>query len=383
VIVAGASGDLQMPLPELAQTITSYRVLDKVVQEDFLTHRRNILLIAAKGLGKTWRIKKAIAQVPNLYVVGHAAPTKHFAAALAATDHHIVYDDYTDAIKSDEIGEMLKQQTECVPTRTVRWDGAATAVPKVSFDTTSPILLVLNAWRSGPTWEALADRCSVFEFAPSAIEWVEQVRGWLATERVAGTEVMDYLDQRLPDLVRMTCRAVKAALDVARDGGAMPWRSYIDALCEGGNPAELAMREIVRSLEYKHATDGAIVAAWRNRTGKGKSWGHDLLDRVRRMFEIESGTAPIGEPVAAQGAPHLPPGAQDDRTDAPAAATPAAASLPQNPPDERTPPPAAIPVSPPDERTSGQTAPLDTPRPVVRSPEGEAPQGSQQPPVAG
>lgn len=356
-----------MPLPELAQTITSYRLLDEVIQEDFLRHRRSVLLIAAKGLGKTWRIKKALTNVPHLYAVGHTAPTKHFAAALAHADQHVVYDDYTDAIKSDEIGEMLKQQCENTPVRTVRWDGSAAAVPKVSFDTTSPILLVLNAWRTGATWEALADRCDVFEFAPSAIEWVEQVRGWLEGEGVAGEEVMGYLDERVPDLVRMTCRAVKKALDVARDGGAMPWRTYIDNLCEGGNAAEMAMRGVVRSEDYRHATDAAIVGAWEQRTGKKRSWGYELLDRVRRMFEVERASGGAGRPVAARGATPLSPGAPDDRT----ATTPEAS------------PAAALPGISPDDRTGGEAAPVEPPRPVVRSPEGEASQGGQEPPVAG
>ena len=144
----------------------------------------------------------------------------------------------------------------------------------------------------------------------------------------------------------------------------MPWRTYIDALCEGGNPSEMAMREILRSPDYAHATDGAVVAAWEQRTGRRRSWGYELLDRVRKMFEIERASPPTGQPEVSREASLLSPGTPDDRTDTPAEATPAASALPQNPPDERTTPPA----SPPDPHTIGHVAPVDPQRPVVHLP---------------
>lgn len=258
---------LQRPsIPPYAVKVTTYDELGQFAHQFVARYYSLLLIIGEAGLGKSQVIQRAVGNRSSLYLETHATAFDMYRQLYKHRDEPVVVDDL-DHIYSDKAAiRLLKSLCNTDPSKTLRWNSAhrdiGEGVGQIpdTFNTTSPVCLIANEWRtSNANVLAIEDRAIVLHFRPSVGEIHVHVRNWFKD-----MEVYHFIEDQLRYLTRLSMRYyVKGA--AFKRANPEHWRQHLLAIM-GVDERKGKVVQLLRDSRFK--TDAQRVAEF-----KAKGYG--------------------------------------------------------------------------------------------------------------
>ncbi len=271
---------VQPALPGDAIHVTMYTDLDRYI-EKIVDHSLDLLLIIGRhGTGKSERVKRCLSASdqtsrPSLYVEGHAQPFGIHHGLWMHRDQPVVLDDIDKLYANPHCVRLLKPLCDTRSTKRISWLTNATMNglgPPPSFETSSPVILIANEWRSiNANVRALADRAIIVHFDPSNEAVHREVASWCPDD-----EVYTFIGAHLRAASFVSMRWYSKALRLRR-AGFHDWRSIVLQMMLSDR-----MLAVVADLIADHSlgTDRARIEVFHERTGKSRATYYRLKQRL-------------------------------------------------------------------------------------------------------
>jgi hypothetical protein len=224
-------------IPEDAEVLRTYDELREFQQSFFKGEFYFLLIVGRHGLSKSWEFEQGCQPYKDRdghrvcvahYVKGNVTPIQSYRLAYQHRNKLLVFDD-AERLWADSTGRfLLRDLTECRPSKRVSWQTANKALERdgipTCFDTTSRVCLIMNRFAFGEAneYEAIVDRAEFVYFNPTPLEIHKNAALWFWDQ-----EVYDYIADRLsiiaPD--KLSARTYVKAYERKPKGD---WREFID-----------------------------------------------------------------------------------------------------------------------------------------------------------
>ncbi len=248
--------------PAHAELITEYDKL-RFYAHKFGQGLYNCLIF----VGPPGRLKSSIIEAETKgqahLISGHATPFEVFCEAQENQDKLLIIDDVDGLYREASGQRLLKNLTNPKTPKAVYWTSDAPANRGLlkSFETTSKVCIIDNAWNAGNEHiTALEDRFRLFLFDPSAPEVHREMglQDWFGDD-----EIYVFVGENLCFLPELSARAyVKAAKAKA---ASEDWREYLLKNHVRGHDLQLLLMEY--DNQWRDRPTGEKVEEWMRRTG--------------------------------------------------------------------------------------------------------------------
>lgn len=270
---------LHTGVPREAITIHSYRDLDRYVAKVADQSLDLLLLLGGPGVGKTERVRRAVSDHCGdgaLHVEGHAQPFGIYRGLWEHRDQPVILDDLDKLYSNPDCVRLLKPLCDSRSPKRVCWLSNATRSedgPPGAFETTSPVILVANEWRTvNANVRALEDRAIIVHFRPSNAAVHQEVADWCADDLV-----YEFIGRHLGLVPHVSMRWYAKAARL-RNAGFTDWQTSVLQMM-------LADRDlaIVAALQSDPTlrTDAERVATFKSRAGRSRATYYRLKKRLR------------------------------------------------------------------------------------------------------
>lgn len=267
-------------LPADAIVVRSYEELDRYIRTLARGDLDLVLLVGRPGTGKSWRIRNAMDREAgaggHLYVEGHAQPFGIYRGLWEHRDRPVVLDDVDRLYANPDCVRLLKPLCEAHIPKRLSWLSNATRVedgPPARFETSSPVLLVANAWRSAnANVRALEDRAIILSFEPSNDAVHGEAARWCTDP-----EVVALIGEHLRLVPHVSLRWYAKAQRL-RAAGFADWRASLLQMMLGDR--RLAVLSAVLT-EPAYRTERARLEAFARQTGASRATYYRLKRRLQ------------------------------------------------------------------------------------------------------
>jgi hypothetical protein len=224
-------------IPDDAEILRTFDELRQFRDSFFNAELYFLLIVGRHGLSKSWEFEEKCKPHKDRegqqvcvahYLKGNITPVEVYRAAYENRNKLLVLDD-AERLWSDETGRfLLRDLTECKPTKVVNWrtdnkqlqrDG----IPKF-FETSSRVCIIMNRFAFGDAheYDAIVDRAHFVHFDPTPLEIHKNAALWFWDQ-----EVYDYVADRLHivDPEKLSARAYVKTYERKPKGD---WREFFD-----------------------------------------------------------------------------------------------------------------------------------------------------------
>lgn len=208
--------------------ICEYVVLKKAVRA-FVGGGGPLLLVKGRsGLGKTETIQKVLRKTPHLLIRGKKSALDLYIDLFQHRDMLVVIDDVDVLLDNKDGQEILRDVTETVTTKTIRWGTQSPRLEEIGipkwFKTRSRVILLTNKWAKGGVRDAIASRALAFEFLPPWSELYRYAAKWF-DDKV----VLNFVQEKLRFLKDPDLRVLQNAKQLREYSvPGLPWQSAFD-----------------------------------------------------------------------------------------------------------------------------------------------------------
>ncbi|MCC7421864.1 MAG: hypothetical protein IT428_16425 [Planctomycetaceae bacterium] len=239
-------------LPSHATTLTTYAELKQYAQAFAAGHLQNLAVFGAPGLAKSTVVAAELGS-KTCWISGNASPFGIYIQVYEHCDQPIVLDDVDGLHKNPAGIRLLKALCQTDPVRTLSWTTRAPeldhlGVPR-QFNTTSPVALIANDWKSvGPNLAAVEDRMHIVSFEPTPGEIHLHAATWYWNQ-----EIFDFIGRHLVAMEHHSLRLYVRAFELKT--AEMDWKRAVLNSCFSG-PA-LAVAQLKSDPSFPSEEDRA------------------------------------------------------------------------------------------------------------------------------
>jgi hypothetical protein len=233
-------GDIDMRsknIPADAEVLRTYDELRQFREAFFNAELYFFLMVGKQGLGKSHEFEEGCRPYKNRdseeisvahYIKGNITPIEAYRAAYEHRNKLLVFDDAERLWAGSNGRFLLRDLTECKPTKMVNWRTANKSleqegIPK-SFETSSRVCLIMNRFAFGDIceYDAIVDRAHFVFFAPTPVEIHKNTALWFWDQ-----EVYDYIGEHLHilDSDKLSARTYVKAFERKPKGD---WQEFIN-----------------------------------------------------------------------------------------------------------------------------------------------------------
>lgn len=240
----------------------------------FLKNKIELLVVQGRaGIGKSSAVRAALSSysMPYLWLEGRITPVYLYEQLYEYQDCLVFLDDVS-ALEKDQHGyDLIRTLCDTRSVKTVAWRTKTRlqeGTPR-SFETTSRLCILANAWRYDAV---LGDRGFILDFVPSAQELLSHVRAL----NLVHADVQEFAQAHIGLLSNLTIRDLKSAEKLHALG--MPWHNILLESC--------GVSEVVRAyLEIAplHIAEAEKVARWCTRTSKSAATYYRVKKEVQKV----------------------------------------------------------------------------------------------------
>lgn len=289
-------------MPADAIAVTAYGELDRYVEKAAAGALGLLLILGRPGTGKTERVRRALGgPQPDkaFYVEGHVQPFGIYHGLWVHRDLPVVLDDADRIYANPDCVRLLKPLCDTRHIRRVSWVTSATmrpGGPPPSFETTSPVILIANDWRSAnPNVRALEDRAIILHFDPPNEAVHREVAHWCADP-----VVYRFIGAHLAVVPAVSMRWYAKAQKL-HEAGFREWRQCVrQMMFSDRRLATLAQVLTDPALE----SDSDRVRAFRRQTGLSQATYYRLKQSIGIIDSLtapkiggSNGTADAASPI--------------------------------------------------------------------------------------